>query len=97
MKKFMITSSELATRNEHDTLVSRTTQVEEHARHLETLYYDYTLAHAAQHTEENSQLTERFEAIQKQIRKLQRGLVWACVGLLCSGAAILALCIHMIS
>ena len=97
MEKIVATISQYASDNDYTTLSETVKEVDTHVKHIHTSLVTFTSDHYVFHQEEKEKYNEEFNQIKHDLHKLRVSLRWAIAGLLCSGIAILSLCIHLIS
>lgn len=97
MEKVVATISKFADAEEFTTLSKTVEDIDSHVRHLNHSLVTFTSDHYAFHQAEKEKYDEELSQIRLNIHRLRTALIWTLFGLLCSGAAIFALCIHLIS
>ena len=97
MEKIVATISSFASNEEYTSLSETVKDIDSHVDHLHQSLVTFISDHYAYHEDKRSKYNEEFDLLRRNMHRLKISLRWAIGGLLCSGIAILALCIHLLS
>ena len=97
MEKIVTTISQFARAEDYATLSETVENIDTHVNHIHQSLVTFTSDHYAFHHEEKEKYNEELNQIKHDLHNVIVALRWAVIGLICSGIAILALVIHLIS
>ena len=97
MEKLVATISNFVSAQDYSTLLETVEDIDSHVKHLHDSFETFTSDHYVFHEEEKEGYNEEIRQIKHDLHNLRVALRWTIASLLCSGIAILALCIHLIS
>ena len=97
MEKIIATVSKFASTDEYIDLSRKVDAIDSHVHQVEHSLATFTSDHYLYHEEEKTKYKEELNKIQRSSHTLKIALMWTLGGLICSGIAILALCVHIIS
>ena len=97
MEKIVATISNFASAEGYTQLSKTVEDIDSHVKHLHDSFVTFTSDHYVFHKEEEEKYNEELSQIKHDLHRLRVALTWTCIGLICSGVGILALCAHLLS
>lgn len=97
METIVATISNFASAEDYSILSNTVEDIDSHVNEINNSLLTFISDHSTSHQEEKEQYSEELNQIKHDLHNLRVSLRWAAAGLLCSGIAILALCIHLFS